>query len=196
MGADFELGKIELLDSGRLARKVATNRSDHPVYVDSEGHTCCLHGERAQSIQCWLLFERKDPAFKRPSCCDCQNVDGLWTTYQSAKDLPWPESSESLFTMLGHFGAPEITNNTRPQRKALTTHAGIELWIQPSGTLVCKHGNTRKMLSKMKSDAANFRSSRVVKCDCTLSIPRRIGSIFAPKKKALKCCQMVKGNPS
>lgn len=176
------LGPITLLSSGRLARAVATNRSDEPVYVDAEGQTCCKHGERAPSIQAWLHQERKNADFKRPSLCDCQNVDGLLTKYEAAS-TPWPTTGPTLFKVLGTMGSPEIKNNTRPQRLALTTHTGDELWIQPTGTLVCKHGNSRKMLAKMKStDAAKYRSSRVVKCSCSLSVPRRNGSIFAPKK--------------
>lgn len=182
--ADPEPVPVTLLGSGRLARKVATNRSDKPVFIDAEGQTCCAHGERAPSIQAWLSAERKDAAFKRPSLCDCQNVDGLFTTYETAK-APWPSSGASLFKLLGTMGAKEIKNNTRPQRLALTTHTSSELWIQPTGTLVCKHGNTRKLLNKMKHGAAttHFRSSGVVKCRCTLSVPRRNGTIFSPIKK-------------
>lgn len=183
MAADLGLGPITLLGSGRLARKVATNRSDQSVFIDSEGQTCCSHGERAPSIQAWIAAERKDATFKRPSLCTCQNVDGLLTTYAAAK-APWPSSGASLFKLLGVLGAKELSNNTRPQRLALTTHTGCEVWIQPTGTLVCKHGNTRKLLHKMKrSTATHFRSSRVVVCNCTLSVPRRNGTVFSPFKK-------------
>jgi len=184
---ESELGPVTLLASGRLARRVATNRSDQPVYIDAEGQTCCSHGERAPSIQAWQSAERKDAAFKRPSVCDCQNVDGLLTTYEAAK-APWPSSGASLFKVLGTMGAKAIYNNTRPQRLALTTHTGSELWIQPTGTLVCKHGNTRKLLNKMKRDTAtpHFRSSSVIRCSCTLSVPRRNGTIFSPGSK--KAC--------
>jgi len=187
MATDPALGPVRLLGSGRLARKVATNRSDQPVFIDAEGQTCCSHGERAPSIQAWLTAERKDAAFKRPSLCDCQNIDGLLTTYEAAK-APWPSSSESLFQLLGTMGAREIKNNTRPQRLAFMTHTGCELWIQPTGTLVCQHGNTRKLLNKMKRDSAtvNFRSRKVQKCSCTLSVPRRNGTIFSPPSK--KAC--------
>ena len=184
--ADSEMGSVILLTSGRLARKVATNRSDQSVYIDAEGHTCCVHGERAPSIMSWLHSERKDATFKRPSLCDCQNVDGLLTAYEAAK-APWPSSGESLFKLLGKMDAPEIKNNTRPQRLAFTTHTGCELWIQPTGTLVCKHGNSRKLLNKMKRDTAiRFRSSKVQTCNCTLSVPRRNGTIFSPTSK--KAC--------
>jgi hypothetical protein len=186
--AEPELGPVTLLGSGRLARKVATNRSDQPVFIDAEGQTCCAHGERAPSIQAWLSAERKlkDAAFKRPSLCNCQNVDGLLTTYAAAS-TPWPNPGASLFKLLGKMGAKEVKNNTRPQRLALTTHTGSELWIQPTGSLVCKHGNTRKLLNKMKRDATmSFRSSRVIKCSCTLSVPRRNGTVFSPTSK--KAC--------
>jgi len=184
---DPELGPVTLLGSGRLARKVATNRSDQPVFIDAEGQTCCVHGERAPSIQAWMNAERKDATFKRPSLCDCQNVDGLLSKYEAAK-APWSSSGASLFKLLGTMGSKEVMNNTRPQRLALTTHTGCQLWIQPTGTLVCKHGNTRKLLTKMKRDTAtpHFRSSGVIKCSCTISVPRRNGTVFAPGSK--KAC--------
>tara|TARA_B110001452_G_scaffold86424_1_gene70600 strand:+ start:437 stop:1027 length:591 start_codon:yes stop_codon:yes gene_type:complete len=185
------LGPTVLLASGRLGRKVGINRSDRPVFIDSEGHICCEHGERAPTIQAWINLERaKDEGdvTNRPSVCDCQNLDGLLTRYD-IDEAQWPKLTCPLFKQLGSLGAAEAKFNTRPQRFALTTHEGVELWVQPSGMLVCKHGNSKKTLNKLlqnTNDKAKFRSSRIVKCGCSsLAVPRRVGSVFAAAKSKL-----------
>ena len=183
------LGPTKLLVSGRIGREVGVNRSDRPVFVDSDGHICCEHGERAATIQSWINAERENPntAVCRPSVCDCANLDGLLTTYDVPNEK-WPVHSESLFKLCGSLGTAEITANTRPQRFVLITHAGHELWVQPSGTIVCRHGHTQKTLNKLNTcKTARFRSSTIVKCSCrSLSIPRRVGSVFAHKKSRIK----------
>lgn len=185
------LGPTVLLSSGRLGREVAVNRSDRPVFIDSEGHICCEHGERAPTIQAWINAERaKDEgdATNRPSFCDCKNLDGLLTSYD-VDETQWPKLTCSVYKQLGVLGAQETNFNTRPQRFALTTHEGVELWVQPSGMLVCKHGNSKKTLTKLRDTTTNkkFRSSRIIKCECcTLSVPRRVGSVFAAAKSNLK----------
>jgi len=180
-----ELGPTTLLASGRLCRAVGVNRSDQPVYIDSEGHICCRHGERAPSIQAWINAERKsnETASHRPSVCDCQNLDGLLSNYNVDKDQ-CPRQTCSLFKTLGALGAEVTTVNTRSQRFALTTPEGCELWVQPSGTLVCRHGNSKKILQKLNSTTiSKFRSSTTIKCGCcTPSVPRRVGSVFAKMK--------------
>ena len=173
-------GPTTLLPSGRLGCKVATNRSDQPVFVDSDGHPVCKHGERAATIQAWLNAERKSSDFVRPSSCDCQNLDGLMTSHNvPEEDLPKIDAP-NLYKLLGLLGHKEAKNNTRPQRYVLTTHAGSEIWVQPAGTLVCKHGNSKKMLAKIqKAEPTSFRSKHVVLCNCSLSVPRRVGTVFA-----------------
>ena len=140
-----------------------------------------MHGERASTIISWVKDERENAEnpIDRPSLCSCENVDGLLSTYSIDKEQ-WPKKDGSLYKLLGLLGAEEANVNTRPQRYALTTHAGVEVWVQPTGTLVCKHGNTKKLLAKVatKDDSTKFRSSRITKCGCSLSIPRRVGSIF------------------
>ena len=174
-------GPTALLASGRLGRQIGVNRSDQPIFVDSCGHVCCMHGERASTIMSWVKAERENAEnpICRPSLCSCENVDGLLSTYSIDKEQ-WPKKDGSLYKLLGVLGAEEANVNTRPQRYALTTHAGVEVWVQPTGTLVCKHGNTKKLLTKVatKDDRSKFRSSRITKCRCTLSIPRRVGSVF------------------
>jgi hypothetical protein len=179
------VGPITLLPSGRLGSEVATNRSDQPVFVDSDGHPVCKHGERAATIQAWLNAERKDHAFARPSSCDCENLDGLMTTRDvPEEDLPKIDTP-NLYKLLGLLGHKEIKNNTRPQRFALTTHANAEIWVQPTGTLVCKHGNSKKMLAKIqKAEPTSFRSKKMVMCNCSLSVPRRVGTVFSQPRGA------------
>ena len=183
------LGPTTLLASGRIGRKVGVNRSDRPVFVDSDGHICCEHGERAATIQSWINAERETPgtAVCRPSVCDCANLDGLLTTYDVPEEQ-WPVHGGSLFKLCGSLGTAEITANTRPQRFVLTTYEGHELWVQPSGMIVCKHGNSRKTLNKLNTcKTARFRSSSIVKCSCgPLSIPRRVGSVFVQKRSLIK----------
>ena len=181
--APVTLGPVRLLASGRVARQVSINRSNEPVFIDKDGVTCCRHGERGPTIQAWLNSERSDPAFERPSVCDCGNLDGLLTAYDiTSADFPTLGEGETLFKLLGTMDVDEIKVNSRPQRLALKTNKS-ELWIQPTGTIVCKHGNSRKVIARMKGDgeAKRFRSSRVTKCDCCLSIPRRVGSVLVAK---------------
>ena len=143
------LGPTVLLSSGRLGREVGVNRSDRPVFIDSEGHICCEHGERAPTIQAWLNAERAKDGGSRPSVCDCQNLDGLLTSY-SVEESEWPKLTCSVYKQLGALGAQETNFNTRPQRFALTTREGVELWVQPSGMLVCKHGNSKKTTGEIE----------------------------------------------
>jgi len=178
------LGPTTLLASGRVGREVGVNRSDRPVYIDAEGHICCEHGERAATIQSWTNAERTNlgTAACRPSVCNCANIDGLLTSYHVPDD-EWPAPSGSLFKLVGSLGAAEIKANTRPQRFVLTTHEGNEIWVQPSGTIVCRHGNSQKTLNKLTTcKTARFRSASIVKCSCrSVSIPRRVGSVFVKK---------------
>jgi len=198
----IDLGPEQLLESGRLGRQVAMNRSDKPVFVDTQGKLCCRHGERAATIQEWIAKERLDPSFLRPTRCDCANVDGLLTDYRLQKaafrpvEAPLPRAARlaKLYKLLGTMGAEEKVVNTRPQRKALTSAEG-DVWVQPAGTLVCVHGNTVKPLAKIAKMAkitveadqhrtSSFKRKAVVFCACLLKVPRRRGSVFAVASKA------------
>jgi hypothetical protein len=174
---------LRLTPAGRLGIQVAQNKSDQPVLVCTEGKAMCVHGERAASIQAWLNAERADPNNIRPSVCTCQNLDGLMTDYRGVTP-PVPSTDlKSLYKLLGTIGAAECVNNSRPQRLAIKTPTA-ELWVQPAGTVVCKHGNTRKVISKMaKTEEARHRRGGVTKCSCCLTVPRRVGSVFAAKGK-------------
>jgi len=171
-----------ILASGRIGRQVAINRSDCPVFLDQHGHAVCRHGERATSIMSWIALQRKDASFVRKSSCDCENVDGLLTEYvkletDASLELP-------LYQLLAEVGAEQRMVNTRPQRKALATPSS-EIWVQPNGTLVCVHGNTRKTLAKMaKGVKAGFKRKSTEVCACRLSVPRRVGSIFVAKQES------------
>lgn len=171
-----------VLASGRIGRQIAINRSDCPVFLDQQGVAVCRHGERATSIMSWIAQERKDPDFIRNTSCDCENIDGLLTEYpkleaDASLELP-------LYQLLAEVGAEQKMVNTRPQRKALTTRDS-EIWVQPNGTLVCTHGNTRKTLAKMsKGMKGGFKRKSTKVCDCRLSVPRRVGSIFVVKPES------------
>ena len=169
-------GPPTLLASGRIGRQIATNRSGKPVYIDTSGLTCCEHGERHPSITSWITQARIDPTFQRPSSCDCENVDGLMTNYEVDK-LDLPSADTPLYKLLGAMGNEEKVVNTRPQRIALKTPT-CELWIQPGGTIVCPHGNSRRVLNRMRKEATRFRSNGVIKCSCAMNVPRRVGSVF------------------
>ena len=176
---------VRLLASGRLGQQVSVNRSDRPVFIDPDAQLCCEHGERAMTIQSWLTLERSNPDFKRPSVCDCQNIDGLLTSYPEAQ-VCLPSAEESLYKVLGEIGSEETRPSSRPQRLALRMSSGAEVWVQPSGTLVCRHGNSRKILARMNQGEKRFRSKGVVKCNCVLTVPRRVGSVFAARSKGSK----------
>ena len=124
----------------------------------------------------------------RPSACDCGNIDGLLSVYTyDTESLHEPALEDlSLYKLLERLGAEQRTVNTRPQCKAITTKTG-EVWVQPAGTLVCKHGNTRKVISKLTAGGTcSFKRKSLVKCDCALHIPRRTGSIFVLHRKGSK----------
>ena len=111
--------------------------------------------------------------------CDCENVDGLLTEYPDKVKVDTSLSELPLYQLLGELGTEQKLVNTRPQRKALTTRSS-EIWVQPNGTLVCAHGNTRKTLVKMtKGMKTGFKRKSTEVCGCRLSVPRRVGSIFA-----------------
>ena len=149
----------------------------------------CITLHTHTGITAWQAAERKDPAFVRPSACDCGNIDGLMSVYTYDTDSLHEPALEqlSLYKLLERLGAEQRIINTRPQCKAITTKTS-EVWVQPAGTLVCKHGNTRKVITKLTTgEAGSFkRKSSLVKCDCTLNIPRRTGSIFILRHKGLK----------
>ena len=187
---------IEILPSGRLGYPVSINRSGRPVFVDSKGVRMCMHGEKVTTIRMWKKAEQADPGFERGSECTCCNVDGLMTARAAAACEPpaaFDPTCDNLYGLLGALDAPEKEIDSRPQRLALKT-AGAELWIQPSGMVVCEHGNSRKILSKLceqrklcspaESPPVHFRSKRVARCDCIMKVPRRHGSIFGDAFRA------------
>lgn len=137
-------------------------------------------GESSASICYWLQMERDDPSFVRNSACDCENVDGLLSNYKTDLSVQKKraELDVPLFQLLGKLGAPEKSIHSRPQRQAIKEE-GVEVWVQPSGALVCTHGNTRRFISKMRKGASSFKRKSTVACNCSLSFPRRVGSIFA-----------------
>ena len=98
--------------------------------------------------------------------------------YEYVQNMP-------LYQLLGNLDSEQKVMNSRPQRKALASKNG-EIWVQPSGCIVCAHGNTRKTLLKMSvSPDAKFKSAGIVRCNCKLSVPRRMGSIFVTTCKKL-----------
>jgi hypothetical protein len=186
------LGNPVVLASGRLCRQIATNRSDNPVYVDAQGKLTCHHGERSPSIMYWNAKERAEPGYKRPSVCDCANVDGLLTDYTYESPSPSPDPATPLYKLLHVLGAEEKTIRSRPQRKVLGSGES-EIWVQPSGTIVCAHGNTRKMVERMKADpSTRFKCKSIQKCHCTVQFPKRIGSVLAAKPTRVSCTSATK----
>ena len=181
------LGPTRLMASGRLARRVATNRSDKGVYIDGTGHAVCEHGERWPSIAAWRVREQEDPSFVRPSLCDCENIDGLKTQYGVPPE-EWPVHDErlSLYELLGSLGAEEAKVRGRPQRLAFRT-ARAATWVQPSGALVCCHGNSRRVLGALRK-GGTCRAKVTTPCACVVSVPRREGSVFAPRGGCVVAC--------
>ena len=187
--------QVSILSSGRLGYPVSTNRSGRPVFVDTKGVRMCIHGEKVSTIRKWMTAEQADPCFKRWSQCTCRNVDGLMSARPVVACNP-PEAygskCDNLYGLLGALGAPEEEINSRPQRFALKT-AGAELWVQPSGMVVCEHGNSRKIMDKLQRQRcsteeslppAHLRAKRVVRCGCIMKIPRRHGSVFGDAFRA------------
>ena len=178
--------KVSILPSGRLGYPVSINRSDRPVFVDPNGARMCMHGEKAHTIRTWTAAERAhEPGFTRTSACTCCNADGLLSA-RPAAPCDVPATNNGLYGLLGALGAPEKEIDSRPQRLALKT-ADAELWVQPSDMVVCEHGNSRKILNKLREQREgcspqdppiHFRSKRVVRCECVIRVPRRHGSVF------------------
>ena len=190
-----QLGPPVLLASGRVGRQIAQNRSDKPVYLDLDHKLTCLHGERAPTLLAWLSAERSDPNYTRPSGCDCANIDGLMSEYAYDPTAD-PSLSLSLYKLLGALGAEQKTVGSRPQRKALDSDE-YEVWVQPAGTIVCAHGNTRKMAARMVSGdtSTRFKSKSIQHCQCKLHIPRRNGSVFASTSKRVLHAKGVARGP-
>lgn len=177
---------IRLTPAGRIGAPVALSKSNREVLVCTKSETMCVHGERPASLLAWMASERADPTFKRPSVCDCQNLDGLLTNYKGACPLVPDVRMATLYKVLGEIGTEEIVVSGRPQRLAIDTSSSGQIWIQPAGTIVCKHGNTRKMVTSMANpETARRRKNGVTVCDCKLVIPRRQGSVFS--KRTMRC---------
>lgn len=176
----LEKDGLALLPSGRIGRRLLVNKSNRPVYVDSHGKRVCMHGERAGTIMGFIQAERGGKEDVRaPSTCDCLNTDGLLSTPASSELGSVPETRGSVFELLVRLDAVEKVVNGRPQRKAVG-EGDQEIWIQPAGTLVCSHGNTRKRLIKMKQGSgAVFKCKSMVRCGCTIAPLRRNGSVFS-----------------
>ena len=164
-----------------------------------------------------MVREHAKPGYERPSLCDCENVrgsrvarsspapptphtsfihrvsrvfvqvDGLCTRYDVPREQ-WPTAPTSLFELLVDVDAEETRIRGRPQRLAFRT-AKSETWMRPSGALVCKHGNSRVLLRKIRKGASRFRSKYTVACDCVIQVPKRVNSIFAPSPS--RCCVPV-----
>ena len=187
--------QVSILSSGRLGYPASINRSDKPVFIDTRGARMCMHGEKGALIRTWMAAEKDDPGFDRGSPCTCRNVDGLMSGGPTAACDPpkaYGPKSENLYDLLGVLGAPEKESGSRPQRLALET-TGSELWVQPSGQVVCEHGNSRKILDKLQrqrasmadeQSPAHFRSSGMTRCGCIMKVPRRRGSVFGDASRA------------
>ena len=173
------MGLTCLLASGRLGSRVATNRSNKDVFIDTSGHTLCCHGERETTITGWRLHEREDSTYRRPSLCDCENVDGLCTDYHVTPDQ-WPvHPNKPMLALLGDLGAVEIKCRGRPQRLAFRTPK-TETWVRPSGGFVCKHGNSQRVMRAIRKGLA----TKFDRCECIIQVPKREDSIFNKLKVA------------
>ena len=106
------IGPPILLASGRVARQVAINRSDQPVFIDNQQKLTCHHGERTATIAAWICSERNNTGFVRPSTCDCGNIDGLLTKYDvpSVPTDQAPKDEMTLFRLLVEMGACRLSN--------------------------------------------------------------------------------------
>ena len=92
-------------------------------------------------------------------------------------DADTPKLEGSLYHLLGAMGAREVVRKTRPQRLALATKKG-EVWVQPSGLLVCPHGHSRRMIYKLRGKGAVSKRKAPDPCGCTIHVPHRIGSVL------------------
>ena len=193
MTSDAKVGGLEILPSGRLCRRVTSNRSGKPVYIDGEKKLVCVHGERGYTIQGWLTREAKGEAREKvrfSSPCNCENVLGLMSEYDVAEaDVPQQTAFDGVFALLGAIGAEERIIRTIPQRLAFSPGNGVaDIWVQPNGKQVCEHGNSRVILAKMQKSpsGAKYKGPSRVVCNCKWKVPRREGSIFGergPKKQ-------------
>ena len=58
---------------------------------------------------------------------------------------------------------------------------------------VLAHGNTRKMVERMKADpSTRFKCKSIQKCHCTVQFPKRIGSVLAAKPTRVSCTSATK----
>ena len=194
-------GPTTVLSSGRLGRLIAHNASDEAIFIGEDGRPLCRHGEKASSILNWASRERSEDAkwadFERDSVCDCSGILGLLTNYidgetpeynVSKDDLPkFNGKRSSLYEFLGGAAAEECRVRNVPQRfVSKIPVSGHGIWMQPSGMLVCKHGNSAKVLRKMNppnpatAQVKPYTCDRRDRCTCRLDIPRRCGGRLLP----------------
>jgi hypothetical protein len=215
-------GPTVLLPSGRIGKKVATNRYGNAIYVGQDGKALCHHGETPSAIYGWTLREKRAAGLNgeggkggRPSVtqgatmaaavnsccrgdtlCDCTTTDGLNTEYNiQPGDLPkLPPGPSGLYYFLGRSDAPEIVQNKIPQRFAFKSREASgessEVWIQVNGTVVCEHGNTRRVQAVLRNTDNHPETpyipranSTIVTCRCHTVVPRRRCSVILPPCK-------------
>lgn len=150
------------------------------IWLTSDGHLCCPHGELSSTICYWLAAENAARAEGREpgprgggraaSACNCQNTDGLNAAPKDTVTPPAPPSS--LFAYLEAQHAEVVMIRGRAARRV--PHLAGPTFVTTMGLLVCRHGHSRKSLHA----SAKAPSNRRPRCSCALqALPARGGRL-------------------
>ena len=153
---------FEVLPNNRLGLRLPPLKCGKVVYLSVDGHTrLCEHGETASMISQWC----SNGPCERPahSVCSCKNVDGLTVGRFQTAPAGW--NPPRYYDVLVANGARECElGGGRVARHIPTTEGVNEMWMLPSGSIRCRHGNSLNTLKAMASSqlSRKFRN----RCDC------------------------------
>ena len=143
------------------------------IFIDvTDGSLLCKHGELGNTVSTWCQAEKiaareGRPPPTRPSICDCQNANGLFTKQKNASP-PTPAESKvpaSIFDHLVAIDTPSVLVAGREARQLPFTSGDQASFLTPDGRIICRHGRLRSSLLRMKQRGSPAR------CQC---MPRGI----------------------
>ena len=146
------------------------------IFIDvTDGSLLCKHGELGSTVSTWCQAEKiaareGRPPPTRPSICDCQNANGLFTKQKNASPPTAAESTvpASIFDHLVAIDTPSVLVAGREARQLPFTSGDQASFLTPDGRIICRHGRLRSSLLRMKQRGSQAR------CQCMpRGIPQR-----------------------
>ena len=178
--SQVSVGELVLLPSFKMGRLINVEPDGRKIYKDdASGHLLCEHGERASTINSWVLNEKTAKMNGMPipprlaSCCTCQTTEGMHKAYPiltpSPPALSLFEHLQLLDTDCQHFKGREA-------RRIPFTHNEFATYVTRDGKLLCKHGRARLTLQWDGKRARKHGEVPRGACGCkAFPLPKRAG---------------------